>query len=126
MKKIIITESQLEKLIDSNKTSEMEEGVFDSLKDVYHGVRGIYKGYGYDYFKYSSALKNVARDIQNDYEAVFTKNQQKLDKMKSKLTNANFVRKNDVEGAISDVERLIRSARNKINNIDNELKNVLR
>ena len=40
------------------------EGVFDSIGNVMQGLKGVWRGEGYDYFKQVSALKNVAKRLK--------------------------------------------------------------
>lgn len=114
MKKIVITEAQLEKLIESNKLTDMEEGIFDPIKNAYQGVRGIYKGYGYEFFKYSSELKNILKDLNNINDNIADKYTNKLAELKNKLNSANFSNKDVIEKEILNTEKIIEKFKRRI------------
>lgn len=66
MPKIVkLTESDIKRLVNKViEEKEIEEGIFDPIKDVYHGVRGLVRGQGYSYSKYTSSLQNLVKDLQ--------------------------------------------------------------
>jgi len=49
------------KVINEN---EINEGPLDSLKNVYRGVKGIKRGYGYDFFKNVSKLEQLIMKLK--------------------------------------------------------------
>ena len=57
--KIIITEKQL-KYIMKHLTQEIQE---NALSDVYYGMKGVFRGHGYDYFKYTNQVDNIANGM---------------------------------------------------------------
>ena len=63
-KQIIINEEQLNELVKSLSEKEIEEGILDPLKNRYQGLKGVFRGYGYDYFKMGSELRNIARQLR--------------------------------------------------------------
>lgn len=66
MKKVVkITEQDLVNIVRKTiQEQEVEEGLFDGVKDVYHGLKGVWRGEGYDYYKYTSSLKNIAKKLK--------------------------------------------------------------
>jgi hypothetical protein len=60
------TESDLNRLVKKViSEQEVEEGIFDGVKDLYRGVKGIKRGYGMDYFQNMSKLENLVRKLKN-------------------------------------------------------------
>jgi uncharacterized protein YukE len=66
MKKIIrLTEKDIKNLVNRViQEQETEEGILDPAKNVYQGLKGVWRGEGYDYYKYMSALNNVINDLK--------------------------------------------------------------
>ena len=84
-KVVRLTESDLERIIQKViKEQEMEEGIFDPLVDKYQGLKGVWRGEGYDYFKHLSTLRNL------------TKRLKKLDEPNVKIMNELSALKNKV------------------------------
>jgi hypothetical protein len=67
MSKIVkLTESDLNRLVKKViSEQEVEEGIFDGVKDLYRGVKGVKRGYGMDYFQNMSKLENLVRKLKN-------------------------------------------------------------
>jgi hypothetical protein len=91
MKKIIkLTESDLVKIINQVVSEqEMEEGVFDKIKDVYRGVKGVKRGYGLDYFQNMSKLEGLINklkklDVPNERVML------ELEQLKNKVSSLNM------------------------------------
>ena len=60
-KVIRLTESDLEKIVQKViKEQETQEG----LGDIYQGLKGVWRGEGYDYFKYLSSLRGITRKLR--------------------------------------------------------------
>ena len=63
MKKIVyLTESDLyriSKRIIQEEKIEIEEGIFDGISNIYQGLKGVWRGEGYDFFRYLNTLKNI-------------------------------------------------------------------
>ena len=59
--KIKLTETQVHEIINSG---DMDEAMLDSVRNTYQGVRGFFKGQGYNYFKHISELKNYIKDLK--------------------------------------------------------------
>jgi len=66
MTKVIkITESDLEKIIlRVIEEQELEEGLFDPIVNRYQGLKGVWRGEGYDYFKYLSSLRQITKKLK--------------------------------------------------------------
>jgi hypothetical protein len=58
-KKIIISPEQLEKIVYETK-KEVEENIFS---DMYYGLKGVWRGYGYDFYKYTNQVDNIAKSM---------------------------------------------------------------
>lgn len=44
--------------------SEVDEGMFDTIRNTYQGLKGAWRGEGYDYFKYLSQLGGLAKRLR--------------------------------------------------------------
>lgn len=64
MKNIKITKSQLEFLTEKVQQKNLEEGILGGIKDVYRGLKGVWRGEGFDYFKYLSTLQRLTKDLK--------------------------------------------------------------
>jgi hypothetical protein len=47
-----------------NEKEEVDEGLFSDVRDSYHGLKGVFKGHGYDYSKYASTLRGLVRRLR--------------------------------------------------------------
>ena len=75
MTKIIISEKQLENIIRLHE-NEVDENVFG---DMYQGLRGVWRGYGYDFYKYTNQVDNISKSVE--------RHTRKVDKMVNKLVD---------------------------------------
>lgn len=75
MTKIIVTEKQLEKIVRLHE-EEVDENVFG---DMYQGLRGVWRGYGYDFYKYTNQVDNISKSVE--------RHTRKVDKMIDKLVD---------------------------------------
>jgi len=66
MAKVVkITERDLNRLVQRViEEQEMEEGIFDPLVNAAQGLKGVWRGEGYDYFKYLSSLRGLTRKLK--------------------------------------------------------------
>jgi len=66
MKKVVkITEHDLVNIVRKTiQEQEVEEGLFDGVKDAYYGLKGVWRGEGYDYYKYVSSLRTISRKLK--------------------------------------------------------------
>jgi hypothetical protein len=67
MSKLVkLTESDLNRLVKKViSEQEVEEGVFDGVKNLYRGVKGVKRGFGMDYFQNMSRLENLIKKLKN-------------------------------------------------------------
>ena len=58
--------NRIKKIIreETSKKQEMDETIFDPVRDVWSGVKGVFRGEGYSYYKYLSQLKNLSKDLK--------------------------------------------------------------
>ena len=64
-KVIKLTEADLENIVRKViEEQETQEGVFDPLVNAYQGLKGVWRGEGYDYFKYLSSLRGITRKLR--------------------------------------------------------------
>ena len=91
MKKTVqLSESDLVEIINKIVSeSEVEEGIFDNIKDIYRGVKGVKRGFGMDYFQNMSKLENLVtklKQLDRPNEKVMLE----LEQLKSKVGNLNM------------------------------------
>jgi uncharacterized protein (UPF0335 family) len=91
MKKTVqLSESDLVEIINKIVSeSEVEEGIFDNIKDIYRGVKGVKRGFGMDYFRNMSKLENLVsklKQLDKPNERVMLE----LEQLKSKVVNLNM------------------------------------
>ena len=64
-KVVKLTERELNNIVKRViQEQEMEEGIFDPLVNAAQGLKGVWRGYGYDYFKYLSSLRQLTRKLK--------------------------------------------------------------
>jgi hypothetical protein len=85
-----LTESDLDRLVKKViSEQEVEEGIFDGVKNLYRGVKGVKRGYGMDYFQNMSRLENLINklktlDIPNEKVML------ELQQLKTKVSGLNM------------------------------------
>jgi len=91
MSKIIrLTEDDLTRLLKKILTEdEVDEGIFDSAKDLYRGIKGIKRGYGMDYFKNMSSLENLIKKLKK-LDSPNEKVMIELSQLRSKVASLNM------------------------------------
>jgi hypothetical protein len=111
--KIIITEKQLKKITNIHE-QEVGENIFG---DAYQGLKGVWRGHGYDFYKYTNQVGNVSNSIERHVKRV--------DKMVNKLVNLenkinlskmpnNYKNelKNEINTMVSEYEKFLLSLNN--------------
>lgn len=93
MKRIIkLTEGDLFKIakkIINEEKREIEEGIFDGISDIYQGLKGVWRGEGYDFFRYLNQLKKITQDLKK-LDAPNHKIMEKLKDLKNKVSNSKM------------------------------------
>jgi hypothetical protein len=129
MAKIIkLTESDIKRLVNKViEEKEIEEGIFDPIKDVYHGVRGLVRGQGYNYSKYTSSLQNLVKDLQR-LDKPNHKIMEELTKLRTKVDGSNMPmeRKNELLRNIDGAIRYFKVYADFIKRIDDLTTNTLK
>jgi mRNA-degrading endonuclease RelE of RelBE toxin-antitoxin system len=65
MKTTRLTETDINRLVKKVlREQEQNEGIFDPIKDAYAGLKGVWRGDGYDYFKYLSSLSGYMKELK--------------------------------------------------------------
>jgi Glu-tRNA(Gln) amidotransferase subunit E-like FAD-binding protein len=87
MAKVIkLTEADLENIVRKViEEQETQEGVFDPLVNAAQGLKGVWRGEGYDYFKYLSSLRGLTRKLKK-LDAPNVKIMTQLTDLKNKVT----------------------------------------
>jgi len=123
MKTIRLTETDINRLVKKVlKEQEQNEGIFDPIKDAYSGLKGAWRGDGYDYYKYLSSLRGSIRELKRldkpNHKIMGT-----LDDLVNKMSSSKMddAKKNNIISAVNaaktnfenysrildDIERLI-------------------
>jgi Mg2+ and Co2+ transporter CorA len=86
MAKVIkLTEADLENIVRKViEEQETQEGVFDPLVNTAQGLKGVWRGEGYDYFKYLSSLRQQVQRLKK-LDAPNHKIMAQLSNLKSKI-----------------------------------------
>lgn len=117
MGKIIrLTESDLEKIV--KKVIEEQE-TQEGLGDVYQGLKGVWRGYGYDYYKYYSMLRTLTRKLKK-LDEPNTKIMTQLTDLKGKVQSSKMPpqSKFDLENAIEEAVNYFSSYASAIDRIE--------
>jgi HEPN domain-containing protein len=87
MAKVIkLTEADLENIVRKViEEQETQEGIFDPLVNAAQGLKGVWRGEGYDYFKYLSSLRGLTRKLKK-LDAPNVKIMTQLTDLKNKVT----------------------------------------
>jgi len=87
MSKVIkLTEADLENIVRKViEEQETQEGIFDPLVNAAQGLKGVWRGEGYDYFKYLSSLRGLTRKLKK-LDAPNVKIMTQLTDLKNKVT----------------------------------------
>jgi hypothetical protein len=93
MAKVIkLTESDLENIVRKViEEQETQEGVFDPLVNAAQGLKGVWRGEGYDYFKYLSSLRGLTRKLKK-LDAPNVKIMTQLTDLKNKVTECQPIK----------------------------------
>jgi len=123
MKKIVyLTESDLyriSKRIIQEEKIEIEEGIFDGISNIYQGLKGVWRGEGYDFFRYLNTLKNIAKQLKN-LDAPNHKIMNKLTDLKNKVSASTMPQEKKGQ-LIFEIEKALKNFKEyseHINNID--------
>jgi hypothetical protein len=105
MSKIIkLTEKDLNRLVMKViHEQESNEGVFDGIKDLYRGVKGIKRGFGMDYFQNMSRLENLVKKLKS-LDVPNEKVMSELSQLRAKVNSMNMPqqRKDAIVGLIDN------------------------
>jgi hypothetical protein len=115
-KVIRLTESDLEKIV--KKVIEEQE-TQEGLGDVYQGLRGVWRGYGYDYYKYYSMLRNLTRKLKK-LDEPNTKIMTQLSDLKDKVQASKMPEQSkfDLENTIEEAVNYFTSYASAIDRIE--------
>lgn len=83
------------------KEEEMKEGIFDGISNVYQGLKGVWRGEGYDFFRYMNQLKNTVGDLKKHSSSI-----EKLKNLKDKIIGSKVPPDKKAE-LIQEIDRLI-------------------
>jgi regulator of replication initiation timing len=119
MKKIIyLTEQDLYKITQRViEESEIEEGIFDGISNITQGLKGVWRGEGYDFFKYLNSLKMMVKDLKK-LDLPNKKIMTKLTDLKNKITTSKMPPEKRSQ-LISEIEKALEKFNEYSQHIDN-------
>lgn len=115
-KVIKLTEVDLVKIV---KRVIEEQETQEGIGDVYQGLKGAWRGYGYDYYKYTSALGNLTRKLKK-LDEPNKKIMVQLEDLKGKVQTSKMPSQSkfDLENEIDDAVNYFTSYTNVIDKIE--------
>ena len=115
-KVIKLTEADLEKIV---KRVIEEQETQEGISDVYQGLKGVWRGYGYDYYKYTSTLRNLTRKLKK-LDEPNTRIMTQLADLKGKVQASKMPAQSkfDLENEIDDAVNYFTSYANAIDKIE--------
>lgn len=129
MKKVIkLTEKDITKLVKRViEEQEMEEGILDPVRNVAQGLKGVWRGEGYEYYNFMSALSNIIRDLKK----VDKPNHKLMDdllKLKGKViaSKMNRAKRDQLERYIDEAEKYFNLYQTSIEGIQAVLNTYLK
>jgi|688.fasta_scaffold1009090_1 hypothetical protein len=87
MKKIVyLTENDLYRITNRVLNENIiEEGIFDGITNMFQGLKGVWRGEGYDFFWYLNSLKNMTKELKK-LDQPNLKIMDKLTELKNKIS----------------------------------------
>jgi hypothetical protein len=58
----IISEQEKNRILEMH--AEPKEGIFTPIKSTYQGLKGVWRGEGYDYYKYLNELGDITSELK--------------------------------------------------------------
>lgn len=121
-KKIKITEEQLKALIEHNvKEKNLNEGIgiggdlkHLNFKNIGKGIKGMFSGEGYSYFRYLNILRSICRNMQKNSKN-YTKAVKKLVELEREI-NASTINQQKKDFILKDIQ-VILTTFNQLNTI---------
>jgi len=128
MEKVVkLTESEIQRIVNKIiNEAEQNEGPIDYAKNIYTGLRGVWRGEGYDYFKYLNTLHTQLKTLQK----LDRPNQKvilELSNLKSKIpaSKMNQQKKQRIINNINQAINQFTAYQNTINRIESIVKQEL-
>lgn len=129
MKKVIkLTEKDITKLVQRViEEQEMEEGILDPVRNVAQGLKGVWRGEGYEYYNFMSALSNIIRDLKRA-DRPNHKLMDDLLKLKGKViaSKMNTAKRDQLERYIDEAEKYFNLYQTSIEGIQAVLNTYLK
>lgn len=124
MKKTIhLSENQLKKIVEK----VIEEDIKDDLKklkfgNLAKGVKGMYRGKGYEYYSYQNELLRMVKDLKK-LDLPNKKQFQKLLGLKNKIASSGMElqKKQELNAMINDAETAFVDYQDKLNDIETKV-----
>jgi adenylosuccinate synthase len=106
--------------------NELDEGFFDSVRDKFSGLKGVWRGEGYDYYKKVSSLSNISRDLKN-LDTPNKKIMNKLAEIKNELYSSKMSqdKKDELNNYIDKITHYFSLYTNYVDVLDREMKRKL-
>jgi hypothetical protein len=129
MKKIIkLNETDLQNIVNKVlQEQEKNEGILDNVKDTYQGFKGVWRGEGFDYYKYVSSLGNLTKKLKKLDEPNHKIIKELIDlKVKIKSSKMPLDKKNKLEYAIDTAQQYFTQYSKAIDSIEMAVYNKLK
>ena len=122
-----ITENELNHIVKKViQENEVEEGLFDGIRDAAQGLKGVWRGAGYDYYKYFSSLKGLMKKLKKLDEPNH-KTMIELESLKNKIAMSKMdnQKKTELADKIDRAVRYFEGYANLINQIESDASTLL-
>ena len=110
---------ELVKKVKIKINEETNEGVFDSVRDSYQGLKGVGRGEGYDYFKYLSSLRRQIQTLKK-LDKPNAKIFDNLKNLKQQITNSKMPddKKNKINRTIDLAFQYFKSYQDALDSVE--------
>jgi len=119
MKRVVkLTEKDLTNIVKRViSEQELEEGIMDTIKnikdkitsipDIYRGAKGLYRGYGMDFFKNMSRLQRLTKELKR-LDIPNEKVMNELKNLKTKVSSLNIPQANK-DQIVNHIDKTLQS-----------------
>jgi hypothetical protein len=118
-------------LEETSQNGEVDENVLNKIVDPFRnmvtGVKGVWRGEGYDYYKYLSELRNVARDLQK-LDQPNNKIMDKLTDLSNKIQNSKMEdrKKRRINAVINKAQDHFEEYSNYVKIIETDINKIIK
>ena len=123
IRQIILEETSQNGEVDENAINK----IVDPFRNMVTGVKGVWRGEGYDYYKYLSELRNVARDLQK-LDQPNNKIMDKLTDLSNKIQNSKMEdrKKRRINAVINKAQDHFEEYSNYVKIIETDINKIIK